>query len=696
MRMKNDFPLEDLTISDLYIGNEFRNYEIPIYQRNYAWEREEIKTLVHDVFDSFKKSQNNKYYVGTLVSYDRGDNTYEIIDGQQRLTTIYLILKCFKKNLKSILSFKARNKSNYTLKNLKTDMALEESEISITKGFKFAKEEINELGLEQKALEKYIEFWLNQVHIIHYHVPKDIDLNHYFEVMNSRGEQLEKHEIVKARLFECLDTENEASHFKEIWDICSEMNIYAQRLAHDPKDNIYFESDGSFKFKGFDMTDNSNSKAVNYQKELTTLIKQSKIEKVNSKANNDGQDMFQPIIDFPNFLLIVLKFTQIRNNEQKQANLDDKELLNEFEYALLSADCKSKFVKQFAYNLIKAKYFLDNFIVHHSNEDEKRDNNPWNLKYLRFDNKHWYPIDLFSDLNDNDKVQDKMVNLLSMLEVTFTPKQRKNYLLYCLLFLFEEYAENVNINNTENKKRYYNFVNCLTKKIFFDVYLEKGNLNNSNNVPLPNAFDTAIINNNKLEVEQYSRKTIDDFQRVYGNSNFGTKGIPLYVFNYLDYRIWEFYADNIRGKKTKKNGPSRAAFFAGLGCSDFELDLFNNFYFSKTRKSLEHYYPQALSKDETGFLTKDNINCFGNFAMIGSEANSLGSNWTPRTKVDYYLDNSRKVNPVSVATLKLRIMMQICKDNYLKGSRESGFEWDLTDINEHQKRMMSFLFNERD
>lgn len=110
---------------------------------------------------------------------------------------------------------------------------------------------------------------------------------------------------------------------------------------------------------------------------------------------------------------------------------------------------------------------------------------------------------------------------------------------------------------------------------------------------------------------------------------------------------------------------------------------------------MEHYYPQALSKDEVGFLTKNNINCFGNFAMIGSEANSLGSNWTPLAKVNYYLDNSRKVNPVSVATLKLRIMMQICKDNN-QGSRESGFEWDLTDINEHQKRMMYFLFNERD
>ena len=44
----------------------------------------------------------------------------------------------------------------------------------------------------------------NKVHIIHYQVPKDIDLNHYFEIMNSRGEQLEKHEIEKARLMSVL------------------------------------------------------------------------------------------------------------------------------------------------------------------------------------------------------------------------------------------------------------------------------------------------------------------------------------------------------------------------------------------------------------------------------------------------------------------------------------------------------------
>lgn len=45
---------------------------------------------------------------------------------------------------------------------------------------------------------------MNHVHIIHYRVPKDVELNHYFEVMNSRGEQLEKHEIVKAKLSDQL------------------------------------------------------------------------------------------------------------------------------------------------------------------------------------------------------------------------------------------------------------------------------------------------------------------------------------------------------------------------------------------------------------------------------------------------------------------------------------------------------------
>ena len=144
----------------------------------------------------------------------------------------------------------------------------------------------------------------------------------------------------------------------------------------------------------------------------------------------------------------------------------------------------------------------------------------------------------------------------------------------------------------------------------------------------------------------------------------------------------------------KKDSPSRIDFFQALGCNGFELDVFNNFYFSRTRKSLEHYYPQAKAGDNMPISSQD-INCFGNFAMIGSDANSSGSNWNPIDKKNRYLDT--KSNQVSVASLKFRIMLQICQDNYDAGvinekiKRPFGLEWNCEDIQEHQRKMLDII-----
>lgn len=77
----------------------------------------------------------------------------------------------------------------------------------------------------------------------------------------------------------------------------------------------------------------------------------------------DYNDSFQPIIDFPNFLLIVLKITRMQEKDFNPSDftLDDKELINEFDKVKLTLE----FVKQFAYNLLLAKYYLDNYMVHH-------------------------------------------------------------------------------------------------------------------------------------------------------------------------------------------------------------------------------------------------------------------------------------------------------------------------------------------
>ena len=112
--MKNTvLPLKELSVTELYNGSNKLIFEVPIYQRNYAWEKDEVATLIQDVYDAYKKD-SDVYFIGTLVTYYKGDNTYEVIDGQQRLTTINLILNALGIRPNNQLTYKARKKSNET------------------------------------------------------------------------------------------------------------------------------------------------------------------------------------------------------------------------------------------------------------------------------------------------------------------------------------------------------------------------------------------------------------------------------------------------------------------------------------------------------------------------------------------------------------------------------------------------------
>ena len=551
----------------------------------------------------------------------------------------------------------------------------EEYDLGIKNGYNFAKEALKDVNMD-----KFKEYFLNHVHIIHYRVPKDVDLNHYFEVMNSRGEQLEKHEIVKAKLSALLEKED-MKKFCQIWEACSDMSFYIQQKLP----NMYIQKELPNKKNVFG-TDMSNFIPQSFEElyiesnhtddKMTTKsiaeLLNAPVKKEIAKGDYDSNDSFQPIIDFSNLLLIVLKITRMQEKgfNPSEFTLDDKELINEFDKVKLTPE----FVKQFAYNLLLAKYFLDNYMVHHINGEDKAIENPWKLQYYCKKGKSVY----MADLIDYDKSkQRELVHLLSMFEVAFTAKQRKNYLFFCLLHLFNDWDED----------NYLKFVRNLADKYFFDVYLDANKLNERKQ-PKPNSFDETIIRNGKLNV---------GLENVYRNFNGiypqGSSNIPLFVFNYTDYRLWKKYADELRGNRAKKGSKARSEFFIALGCGDFGLETFDDFYFSRTRKSLEHYYPQAKAGEDKP-ITSEEINCFGNFAMIGSDANSSGSSWNPIDKKNRYLDS--KSNQVSVASLKFRIMLQMCQDNYDEGikngiKREFGYEWNAEDMQKHQEKMLCII-----
>ncbi len=78
------------TISQLL--SEGVKYQIPVYQRNYAWGRPQIQALIQDVYDYYLKSQISveNYYIGSLVVAKK-EHYFEVLDGQQRFTTLNLM-----------------------------------------------------------------------------------------------------------------------------------------------------------------------------------------------------------------------------------------------------------------------------------------------------------------------------------------------------------------------------------------------------------------------------------------------------------------------------------------------------------------------------------------------------------------------------------------------------------------------------
>lgn len=93
--MSSTFRIEanDLTISTIY--KDF--YTVPDFQREYVWEHKDVEKLLQDVLDEFYDEEGRiqegpEYFLGSIVVCKNEEGTFQLIDGQQRMTTIYLVL----------------------------------------------------------------------------------------------------------------------------------------------------------------------------------------------------------------------------------------------------------------------------------------------------------------------------------------------------------------------------------------------------------------------------------------------------------------------------------------------------------------------------------------------------------------------------------------------------------------------------
>ena len=96
-----NFKTENNTFRKL-IGNGL-TYRIPRFQRDYSWTNEEWEDLWMDLLGTLKSDGEMAHYMGYLVLQSADDKTFDVIDGQQRLTTISIIVLAILKNIQRLI-----------------------------------------------------------------------------------------------------------------------------------------------------------------------------------------------------------------------------------------------------------------------------------------------------------------------------------------------------------------------------------------------------------------------------------------------------------------------------------------------------------------------------------------------------------------------------------------------------------------
>ena len=618
--------LDDETLFDKEV-----HYVIPRYQRAYAWEDKEIVQLIDDINDS-----TGDYYIGSLVvAKVKGKvETYEVVDGQQRLTTLYLLLHYLvsrgdlEGEVGKTLSFDCRPNSNYTLTHIQDLLSKEKPfaddedrlEQSILNGLK---------AIDQKFktgdaidVDAFIERLMSVI-LYRIEVPEHTDLNRYFEIMNTRGEQLEQHDILKAQLMRYLSNRREREFFSRVWNACSDMTGYVQmHFAKAEREEIFPDKWSSNKLSGSWSHYAGCLKmgqSADEEFSIKDIVKPSfRVETADGVQEDDKTPIrFDSIIGFPHFLLHVLRvFLRVENVSLSKGSglgslLDDKRLLADYNKVIACGQIGSKpikeneasFARKFILFLLRSRFLFDQFIIKREYAGDDQDG-VWSLKMLCASGagskkRPYYVNTSLCYPNEWEKTygprNKECLMIQSALRVSYTSPKVMHWITELLVWLF-------NNNKTERYK--------LTD-----------------------------------EAERIAAEAVKDNFLATGNYELGVQ-TPHVVFNYLDYLLWK---------------------------SDKEA--YKDFVF-EFRNSVEHWYPQHPS-DGT-IEPWDGRDVFGNLCIISRSVNSKFSNLSPESKMKSYKKMVQK------GSLKLRIMGDIIE----RGTSET---WRLSECAKHEEKMISLL-----
>ena len=272
--------VDQKNIKDL-LTDKSANFLIPDYQRAYAWEEEECQTLWDDIFafafpdeDKDAFNTNDEYFLGAIVTYKNANKQFEVIDGQQRLTTILLLLRAFydrfehmadkpSKDTRNIISqciWQTNEFGNADMLHLKIDSEVatddeKEEFLSLLKNGKSDKmnnsKYVKNYQFFQKNIDIFIEKFasylpyfpariLNNCILLPIEADSQDTALRIFSTLNDRGMPLADADIFKAQFYKYYETKGSKTDFIDNW---KELTFKSEKIFHPiygtPMDELF-------------------------------------------------------------------------------------------------------------------------------------------------------------------------------------------------------------------------------------------------------------------------------------------------------------------------------------------------------------------------------------------------------------------------------------------------------------------------
>lgn len=263
------------------------NFNVPAYQRGYRWNKLNVTDLLDDLLEFRQDDISGKFYcLQPLVVKKIGENRYNVIDGQQRLTTIFIILKYLEKLLKEkngideiyTLCYETRKDSKDFLQNI-ASKTQDESNQNMDYFCMYQAYEAIKSWFENKNASELLEIFTNSkddkyhIEFIWYEVEDSEDEVKIFARLNSGKIPLTNAELIKA-LFLNIRNLKTRSAPKE----CSENEIITKQIEISKEwDEIEYtlQDDDFFKF----LTKNDYPTRIELLFEILSGVKNTELDR---------------------------------------------------------------------------------------------------------------------------------------------------------------------------------------------------------------------------------------------------------------------------------------------------------------------------------------------------------------------------------------------------------------------------------